>query len=481
MKLVLDIDQHPDGRLAGSVGLRGDAALRPFSGVMELVASLEQLCETAARADRKEGAMSQLFFVDPAFEFETRNLLGNVHYGCGDIGEILATVAAITDGDDASWVGCWQQLAGRVEAVAADTLTRGHAVSARNAYLRAAAYYAAALTAVDGAEAGEELLGPLFAAHRRCFAAHVRLLDPPGQPVAIPYEGGTLPGYLFVPAADGRARPTVILNNGSDGPVTALWPGLGAPALARGYNALVFDGPGQQSMLFGRQVPFRPDWEHVITPVVDFLTQRPEVDAGRLVLYGISQAGYWVPRALAFEHRIAAAVADPGVDDVAASWRANLPPQLLALLDAGDQENFDAFMAIGLQSATPRQRQVMRWRAKPYGTGDSAYAVFKAVEQYRLGDLVSRIRTPIMITDPDGEQFWPGQSRRLYHALPGPKVLVPFTRAEGADLHCEPMARSLLEQRMFDWLDEVLDGPPCTAGTARRPARRIPASRRRAP
>jgi len=27
---------------------------------------------------------------------------------------------------------------------------------------------------------------------------------------------------------------------------------------------------------------------------------------------------------------------------------------------------------------------------------------------------------------------------------------------EGSDRHCEPMARSLLEQRMFDWLDETL-------------------------
>ena len=115
--------------------------------------------------------------------------------------------------------------------------------------------------------------------------------------------------------------------------MTGLWPGLGAPALGRGYNALVFDGPGQQSMLFERHVSFRPDWEHVITPIVDFLLQRPEVDANRLALYGISQAGYWVPRALAF----------------------------------------------------------------------------------------------------------------------GPKKLVPFTKAEGADMHCEPMARSLLEQRMFDW------------------------------
>ncbi len=33
---------------------------------------------------------------------------------------------------------------------------------------------------------------------------------------------------------------------------------------------------------------------------------------------------------------------------------------------------------------------------------------------------------------------------------------MPFTSAEGADMHCEPMVRSLLEQRMFDWLDETL-------------------------
>lgn len=456
MKLILDLDQRPDGRLAGSVALTGHPALRPFSGVMELVARVEELRETATTTNNRRGIMSQLFFTDPAFEFETRTLLGNVHYGCGDVGEVLATVAAITDGDDSSWVAQWQALAKRVEAIAADTQTRGHKVSARNAYLRAAAYYATALSAIDGAEDGEALLGPVFTAHRRCFDAHVSLLDPAAEAVAIPYEGGTLPGYLFVPAADGQARPTLILINGSDGPVTAVWPGLGAPALARGYNALVLDGPGQQSMLFERQVPFRPDWEHVITPVVDFLEGRPEVDAGRLALYGLSQGGYWVPRALAFEHRIAVAVADPGVDDVASSWRANLPPEMLALLDAGQQEKFDAALASELQSATPRERQEMQWRAKPYGTRDSAYALFKAVEQYRLGDLAQRICTPIMITDPEGEQFWPGQSRRLYDALPGPKMLVPFTKAEGADMHCEPMARSLLEQRMFDWLDETL-------------------------
>ena len=46
----------------------------------------------------------------------------------------------------------------------------------------------------------------------------------------------------------------------------------------------------------------------------------------------------------------------------------------------------------------------------------------------------------MLIADPDGEQFWPGQSRQVYDGLQSPKTLVRFTVAEGADLHCEPLA-----------------------------------------
>ena len=42
-------------------------------------------------------------------------------------------------------------------------------------------------------------------------------------------------------------------------------------------------------------IPFRPDWEKVITPIVDLLSERSDVDAEKIVLYGTSQGGYWVP------------------------------------------------------------------------------------------------------------------------------------------------------------------------------------------
>jgi len=78
------------------------------------------------------------------------------------------------------------------------------------------------------------------------------------------------------------------------------------------------------------------------------------------------------------------------------------------------------------------------------------------VGQYKVDGVAGKIRCPILATDPENEQFWPGQARRLYEALTCPQQLVSFTAAEGADSHCEPKALGLRNQRIFDWLDETL-------------------------
>jgi hypothetical protein len=398
--------------------------------------------------------MTQSFFTNDAFNFKVQSMLGELRTGCGDAGEIFTAVAKITDGDDTSWVTEWQALGDRVAQVAKDAAAKNHRVSARDAYLRASAYYAAVLEAVDGVDNADVALKTAFTAHRACFDEYVARLEVPAEKVAIPYEDTPMPGYYFAASANGKPRPTVILTNGSDGSVTSML-GLVNAARDRGYSSLIYDGPGQQSMLFEHQIPFRPDWEAVVSPIVDFLTARSDVDTDRLALYGWSQAGYWVPRSVAFEHRIAAAVADPGVVDVSTSWIAQSPPELVKLLESNDRTTFDQYMSIGMSSATPAQQQVFAWRGKPYGITDP-YDLYKAAEGYALGDVTKQITTPLLVTDPEGEQFWPGQSQELYDTLPGKKTLVKFTAAEGADRHCEPMGRSLLEQRVFDWLDETL-------------------------
>ena len=225
-----------------------------------------------------------------------------------------------------------------------------------------------------------------------------------------------LPGYLLRPDATGTARPTLVMTNGSDGSLPEMIANGAAEALTRGWNVCLYDGPGQQSMLFERGVPFRHDWEAVLTPVIDALVARADVDATALTGYGISQAGYWLPRALAFEHRLVAAVADPGVVDVSTSWTGHLPPELIEVLHAGQKDVFNGIMQ--QVDADPAMARTMAFRSRPYGITD-AFDVFTEVEKYQLRDVVGQISTPLLLTDPQDEQFWPGQSRQLYDLLPG--------------------------------------------------------------
>ena len=67
-----------------------------------------------------------------------------------------------------------------------------------------------------------------------------------------------MPGWLLRPPGAGlrTRRPTIILNNGNDAQNIGLYVYGAAEAVALGYNALIFEGPGQGSMLFLRGIPF---------------------------------------------------------------------------------------------------------------------------------------------------------------------------------------------------------------------------------
>jgi hypothetical protein len=398
-------------------------------------------------------------FKNDDFQFSLEGVLGYTYRGLADVGEALTTAGRIKDGDADAWVHEWRTTAERVERAADAAYDDGRRVSALAHYRRAATYYSTALYVIAYSSHPERHL-EIWRRSRVCWERVVDLSPVPGQRLAIPYESGMLPGWFF-PAPDaqpGERRPTIVVNNGSDGATSAMWGHGGAAAHERGYHWMTFDGPGQQSALFEQGIPFRPDWEAVLTPVTDTLLSRSDIDPERIAVIGISQAGYWVPRALAFEHRFAAAVVDPGVVDVYASWASSIPGTLRKELDAGKQDAFDRNMRMGERFSSDA-RGAMEFRGRPYGVaGGSRYELFKTVRGYRLDDEVAQITTPLLVTDPDDEQFWPGQSQQLYDRLTGERELVRFTAEEGANRHCEPMAIALRDTRIFDWLDGKLAG-----------------------
>ena len=184
----------------------------------------------------------------------------------------------------------------------------------------------------------------------------------------------------------------------------------------------------------------RPDWEHVLTAVLDTVTARPDVDATRIAAVGIGQAGYLLPRAMAYEHRLAAAVLDPGVVDVAEAWTAALPARLRAILARGDTTAFDREMRLALLFA-PEASAMLRTRAAGYWpAGASPSRIFTTVGAYCLGEEAAAVRTPLLTLEPEPGTPWPGQSRRLAELVTG-RVCLSVSRDEASWL---------------DWLERYL-------------------------
>ncbi|MEV0716386.1 hypothetical protein [Asanoa sp. NPDC050611] len=395
---------------------------------------------------------SKGFFRDQGLDYQTRTVLGRAVHGGSDVGEVLATIDRISDHD--SWRSAWTATASRVRAEADDLRQQGDPHGAKWAYLRAANYWACVLESVSELE-DEDDLRRVFREHRDCWNSFVDCSGGAHVRVDVPYGDTDLPGFLLRPDATGTPRPTLVITNGSDGTVSGLWGDAAAGAVARGWNAFAYDGPGQQEMLFERGTAFRPDWEAVLTPVVDALVGRADVDPDRLTGYGISQGGYWLVRALAFEHRLRAAVVDPGVVDVSTSWTQPLGHSMRRLLERGERAAFDRDLKFA--TMLPSLRRTLAFRSRPYRSESDWFDLYKEIEEYRLtDDLAARVTTPVLVTDPEGEQFWPGQSARLAELLGDRAHLVRFTAEEGANLHCQPLGRALTDGRMFAWLNSTL-------------------------
>lgn len=441
------------------------------SGALAGAAALPRPGLAQRSGDRDPGAAASSteveLFADPGLDFNARFALGAAGYGCSEVGEVIAAIdrANAAGGTIASFVDTFAALAERTQALAEDARARGRLVTARAAYLRAAEYHAQVLFFVLGSSdpASEPAV---YARVRSNWEAYAGLAEMSIQKVFIPYEDTTIPGYLLRPDDSGRARATVIVNNGSDAQTVETFAYGGAAAVARGYNALLFEGPGQGAMLFEREIPFRFDWENVIRPIVDWLGRRRDVDASRIALTGWSLGGELVIRAAAFEHRLAAVVADPGAVDMWQAW----PSSIRDIARAGDAATQNR---IWQQDVIPglsaEQAFDIRKRAEIFarsflvqaraGEVPTDYALLAAsIQRFNCVDVARSVTAPVLVTGYEREQFVPGQAQQLHDLLRSPKDLVTFTVAEGADYHCAPMAPQYRNEVVFDWLDDVLGG-----------------------
>jgi alpha-beta hydrolase superfamily lysophospholipase len=392
----------------------------------------------------------EFIYKDHQYSFQSLRAIGAAYGGAADVGECLKTIYRIKEGDDEGWHRGWLKTAEEREKQGDAFLSKGQKVSAGAEYLRASNYYRTAEFFLHG-NPGDPRILSTWRRSRDTFLKAAALFDKPVvTPVEIPYEGKSLPGYFCLADNTGEKRPLIIIHTGFDGTMEELYYQNAYAALKRGYNCLLFEGPGQGRAVREQGLKFRPDWEKVVTPVVDFALKRKEVDPEKVILMGISFGGYLAPRAVAFEKRIRACIANGGVytfdrvDRETAKYLATKEGR------KGIDEEIYSRM-----KKDPSLRWAMNNGMFTFGAkSPSEWLVM--TRAYTLKDVVDRIECPMLVVDSEKEKDLPGQSKLLYNALKSPKTFMMFTEEEGAEEHCQMGASAISSARILGWLDELL-------------------------
>jgi alpha-beta hydrolase superfamily lysophospholipase len=387
---------------------------------------------------------AKVLFRNASYDGQLTRTLAAAMAGSADLGEAMATARRIGKPSGTAWYDAWSKTADQARQSAEQTRASGERASARHGYLRASEYYRQAFYFLRSDLDGRRLQDA-YRAHVDTFRLAAALMDHPAEAVRIPYDSTTVGGYLFAPDDSGEARATVIFPCGYDSTAEAGWANVPA-ALERGYNALVFEGPGQGEALYTQRMFLRPDFEHVLTPVLDWLLTRPEVQPGALVLIGRSFGGYLAPRAASFEHRLAALICDPAQPDMGARIPAGLAGKIAA-------------------PVVRAQMRISADRAEFFGARMAAHGLdniekyFTELRRFTMLQHAPQITCPTLIIEAEHD-FAGGGGQTLADALTAPSQLVPLTEHQGADGHCSGLGQEIWSEAVYRWLRNTLPHTP---------------------
>jgi dipeptidyl aminopeptidase/acylaminoacyl peptidase len=359
----------------------------------------------------------------------------------GEIEEMCAPLQEAAKAPDAAGTKAfretWVRMADKLCALADEDRARGRLLSAGEKLRRASSYLITAERLQAHDAPGRRAL---YERELALFLEGSRLMGDRVERVEIPYEGKHL-SALYLPAEGlkpGERAPLLVQVNGLDS-TKEMKHLVGLPGwlARRGVSSLVVDQPGTGEALRLHGLTARFDSEHWASRVVDWLEARDDVDPKRIGMEGVSLGGYYCPRAVAFEPRLACGVAWGANHD----WR---DVQRRRLEREGD-------------FPVPHYWAHVCW---VWGAKDID-DFMRIAENVHLDGVVERIKVPFLVTHGEKDSQIPlAWARRTYEQLVNsPKrELKIFTEREGGVQHASFDNSINAGQYIADWVAEVLGG-----------------------
>ena len=224
----------------------------------------------------------------------------------------------------------------------------GHRESAAEFYYRAALYYGPPCGVIH-ANTPRKL--ELYERLVHCYQSFTELFDEaPVRRVEIPFENGkTIPGISADGARRARKTPCVLVIPGMDTIKEYMPSPYHNHFRRRGMATLTIDGPGQGESNIRETWVTLDNFERAGKAAIDFIETIPELDAGKIGVYGWSMGSYWGPRVAAYDPRVKAVVGAMGIylqkDTIFKHSKPAYRANYMYMSNIYDEEEFDAMAA----------------------------------------------------------------------------------------------------------------------------------------
>ncbi len=406
----------------------------------------DQDIKVAARLKNK------IFFERDDIDFTFQWLLSFMHCGGVSQGELFKLARQIDPNSITSYKNEFEKEAIKVEATAEDSLKRGHLFSAGEAFIRAHSYYRAAFYGTFPHE-------PDFSRfHQKSVECFRKALDAksgqiPHEWVEVEYKGYKFPGCFLKAEHSDVPKPTILFHNGGETHKEDTYFLGGQAAIDRGYNALIIDLPWDVCARFyepeatAKNFP-KEELHNIYRATTDFLLARPDVDADRLVVSGMSYGGAKTMVHASCDDRFAAAVPNSPVYSMATFIERGMPSFLRGSADEAAKQT----------EKMPYTGQAL-FAGSVWSHGFDSIVEWHDAAKEALDVDPRDVKCPLLSMYSEAEHpEMKRQAVETYEKAPNKKNAIFFgTEEDGADLHCQINNLPLSYQVMFDWLDEVLD------------------------
>jgi pimeloyl-ACP methyl ester carboxylesterase len=383
-----------------------------------------------------------VFSSTPTFQFETVRVLWSAPFDGADLGEVITAVRSVRRADFESWHASWSRLAREVTSRAegiAHPVSRGKALLRASTYWRAAEFY---LTPTDPrrVEASRSA--------RACFDRALSTLGVRATRSRVPYADAEME-TIFLRASGPDRHGVLVVHGGFDSTLEEMYFVVGAGAAQRGFDVLIYEGPGQGNLLRSHNMPFIPEWERPASAALDAL--REHGASGPIIGVGVSFGGHLLARAAAFEKRFDGIVLFDYFPGMLEAFKYRIPATL-----RGSFERMPRWMRLLVQLRSycdPELRWALR-NARWVFDADTLPELVSSIRQYDDRAWARQIESEVLILLGQDEHFFDKNlgysfARGLVNAR---SVTVhEFSKESGGGLHCQNGAIHVAHEVIFDW------------------------------